>query len=108
MTKRKKISSFGFLKQNYKTNKVGSKSDYFGLRVASTRLLTRIIIYLKEVKTQANYTTLRNELVVSNQCILDALNWLINNKIICKYPLANGSNRNMYYINPEWEKLKND
>lgn len=87
------------LKDDYKTNAVGCKSDYAKGSVASTRHLKRILVYLEEV-TFSYYIDLRNN-AVSDYSLKDALLFLTKYKLIkrikddCRY----------YYCLPFKEKI---
>ena len=82
-----------------KVNSRGKKVDR--TRIANTRELTRIIVYLKEVKSQANITLIRNDLGIEGKRARDAWNWLVSNKIV----LCEGRLK-MYYINQKFEELR--
>lgn len=85
-------------------NKIGEKVDKN--HCASSREMTRIIVYLRETKSQANISLLIHELGINSQKLRDAVNWLVSNKILLKNTLDYGRIKNSYYINPEWEKIK--
>jgi len=89
-----------------KTRGKGTQVDN-NTRISNTRLLTKIIIYLKEVKSQAIKRDFR-EYIGATSRLPDALNWLVSNKIICKETRSYGRSRDTYFINPEWEKLRDD
>ena len=95
------------LKEKYKKNPLGLKQD--SNKNASTRILTRIIIYLSEIQEEAILTEIREGTNNHTSKIKDALNWLVNNKIILKKKSTRkwkGSHTNCYIINPAWRALK--
>lgn len=97
--------------RNIKSNPLGLRSDYNVRKIANTRILTRIIIILRELNSKCLLNDFKIEFGISNQQgIKDALNWLINNKIITRqenYLYKIKTRKSWYYsINPEWEKLK--
>lgn len=90
-----------------KTNgsKYGRGSSHQG---ATTRYLTRIIIYLSEVGKKCNQTNIVNACFSGNsqssRSSKDAIQWLLSNKIIL-YDKDNSHVR-LFYINPNFTKLK--
>jgi hypothetical protein len=88
------------------SNKNGEKGDIATNKIAYTRLLTQIIIYLTEIKQQACITELNENLMNKNQ-LPDALNWLVANKILCRKP-TNLDDYKPYFINPKWKELRNE
>ena len=82
MNKENKKKDFKRLRENYKTNPNGSKQDK--RKIATTRHLTRIMIYLSCVD-YAHQTKIQKELGVENHYVKDAINFLLNHKIIFKF-----------------------
>jgi len=84
-------------------NSSGAKSDYLSGKVANTRILTRIITYLKIVK-KASRKEIYNNVYVDNSKIADSLNWLVNNKILSK-EYETYKKIYLFELNEKWLKL---
>ena len=100
-----KKDNIKILKKNYKNNPKSCSGDFFNKRIASTRNLTKIIVYLKEIKQYANYKDFKEDISIDTGHLTDALNWLLNHKIIIKRSNCQ-KYKGVYLINPEWEKLR--
>ena len=73
-----------------------------------TRILTRIITYLSEEKTQAGITEITEACCSTNRICRDGITWLLSNKIIIQHGgIIKAGNMKYYSINPEFEKIKN-
>jgi len=81
-------------------------SDKMG--ISSTRYLTRILIYLSEVKYDT-YTNIYKKLGLESRKVNDALNWLTSHKLIDKKMINDRINHcDMYSMNKQYFKLWND
>ena len=93
---------------NIETLSRGCKQDRG--KTASTRILTRIIIALKEINPVMNHTEI-SQIIGSSNGVKDALNWLVANKIICRgsnsFVSKSGRNCGSYYLNHKWVKMRN-
>ena len=95
------------MKEKHRKNSVGCRSDCH--YIANTRMLSRILLVLHEMG-EANITQLGEGICTNGQRVKDALNWLVNNKLVCQDSYKPGFKRdyNIYYLNPMWENLKYD
>ena len=81
--------------------------------IANTRALTRVIIFLKDIGTPVTITQIREATGLSSR-LPDVMNWLVCNKIVCKEFMVNKQifhkrvHGNLYFINTDWEKLRNE
>lgn len=66
---------------------------------------TRIIIYLLELDSNCTCTDISKGCGISIANTNNALLWLVNNKILNKKRMKSTSST-IYYINPDWKKLK--
>lgn len=67
---------------------------------------TRIIIYLLEINSYCTCTDIKRGCGIrSTESINNALLWLVNNKILNKTKTKSSSSI-VYYINPDWKKIK--
>ena len=89
--------------KKYKQNARGYKNDHG--KTATTRNLTRIIIYLSNVD-YANRTKIQKELGLDSPQLKDAINFLGNHKIISKVVTKIGGRQRMgwYVLNPLFKK----
>lgn len=80
-------------------------------KIASTRHLTRIIIFLKDIGIPVTITQIREATGLINS-LPDAMNWLVCNKIVCKEFMSNKKifgkrmHGNLYFINNDWKILR--
>jgi len=56
--------------------------------IANTRHLTRILVFLKEINTCATITEIQKNICTNTYRTKDALNWLLNHRLIFKYSHA--------------------
>ncbi len=89
--------------ENYKLNKQGCKVDKG--KTANTRHLIRIIIYLSCVN-YANITKIKEEVGIVSPYLKDAINFLVNHKIIFNFSAQVGkmSRITQYALNPLFKK----
>ena len=89
--------NFKDLDKKYPINSKGAKQDWS--KVAQTRHLTRIIIYLSNVPS-ANKTKIIKEACTDSKRVDDALNFLINHKILYKTLKRTNLSVTQYALNP--------
>ena len=91
------------LSKDYKRNQVGSKEDRN--KTATTRHLTRVIIYLSNVD-YAYQTKIQRELGLETTYLKDAINFLLNHKIIFDFVTQIGKTSKLRYysLNPLFKK----
>ncbi len=89
--------NFKDLDKKYPTNSKGVKQDW--TRVASTRHLTRIIVYLSNVECAAK-TKISGEACIADGKLDDALIFLVNHKILYKTLKRINLSITQYALNP--------
>lgn len=95
-----KTPKFAHLEQN----NPGTKGDINTNKLSHTRLLTKIIIILKDQKRAMCYSEILDYVGHGNR-LKDALHWLCCNKILIKTSYNYHGNL-AYSINPDWEKIR--
>jgi len=93
------------LKIAHKVNSAGTKSDANTGKIASTRHLKRILVYLQEVVDYTWYNDMKANCCMPPSKILDATTFLLNHNLIKSRRDFNGG-KIIYYL-PEKEEIVN-
>ncbi len=97
--KKKKVSVFD--KEKHKLNPHGCKPDF--KKIANTRHLTRILTYLSCVD-YASQTKIQTSIGVETEYLKDAINFLVNHKIIFIINFKRDGAIKRYMLNPLFKK----
>ena len=101
----KKTPDFKKLKKTNKANSYGTKSDANTMKIANTRHLRRILVYLKELVDYTWHADIRENCCMPPNKVLDATTFLLNHGLIRTRRGFNGG-KHIYYI-PEKEEIVN-
>ena len=93
------------LKTTHKVNSYGTKSDANTGKIANTRHLKRILVYLKELVDYTWHNDIRENCCMPPNKVLDATTFLLNHGLIKSRRGFNGG-KIIYYL-PEKEEIVN-
>ena len=99
----KQLKDLKKLKKCHHVNSYGTKSDASGRKLANTRHLKRILVYLQEVVDYTWHTDVRENCCMPPNKVYDAILFLHNHNLIKSRRGFNGG-KIIYYI-PEKEEI---